>query len=87
MLFRSPKGNYKEALAGEIKNYTGIDDPYEEPENPEIILETDKETPEQSADTVLQKLQELHFLEVEHRDASPEDEEKIKEDLSSLGYM
>ena len=84
---RDPKGNYKKALAGEIKNYTGIDDPYEEPENAEIILETDKETPEQSAEKVLQRLQELHLLDVKHRDASPEDEEKIKEDLSSLGYM
>ena len=84
---RDPKGNYKKALAGEIKNYTGIDDPYEEPENPEIILETDKETPEQSSEKVLQKLQELHLLEVKHRDISPEEEEKIKEDLSSLGYL
>jgi adenylylsulfate kinase len=39
---RDPKGLYKKALAGEIKGYTGIDDPYEEPDNVDIVLETDK---------------------------------------------
>ncbi|MGY8796785.1 MAG: adenylyl-sulfate kinase, partial [Woeseiales bacterium] len=38
---RDPKGLYKKARAGEIKNFTGIDDPYEAPENPEIHLHTD----------------------------------------------
>lgn len=41
---RDPKGLYKKARAGEIKNFTGIDDPYEAPENPEIYLDTDKMT-------------------------------------------
>jgi len=84
---RDPKGNYKKALAGEIKNYTGIDDPYEEPENPEVILETDKETPEESAQKVLDKLIELHYLEDTDFGISKEEEEKIKERLSSLGYL
>lgn len=39
---RDPKGLYKKARQGLIKNFTGIDDPYEEPENPEIVVETDK---------------------------------------------
>ena len=38
---RDPKGLYKKALAGEIKDFTGISSPYEEPENPEIVVETD----------------------------------------------
>ena len=38
------KGLYKRARAGEIKNYTGIDSPYEEPENPDLIVDTDNET-------------------------------------------
>ena len=84
---RDPKGNYKKALAGEIKNYTGIDDPYEEPVNPEIILETDKETPEQSAEKLLNKLKELHYLEDLAKEISPEEEAKIKEKLGSLGYI
>jgi adenylylsulfate kinase len=41
---RDPKGLYKKARAGEIKNFTGIDDPYEEPDNPEIHLHTDEMT-------------------------------------------
>lgn len=60
---RDPKGNYKKALRGEIEHYTGINDPYEVPENPELILETDKETPEQSAQKVISKLGELGYLE------------------------
>jgi len=59
---RDAKGLYKKALAGEIKNYTGIDDPYEEPLNPEVVLKTDKETPEESARKVIQKLDELGYL-------------------------
>ena len=49
---RDVKGLYKKARAGEIKGFTGIDDPYEEPPSPEIIVDTDKETLEQSADKV-----------------------------------
>jgi adenylylsulfate kinase len=41
---RDPKGLYKKARAGEIKNFTGIDDPYEAPSNPEIHLHTDQMT-------------------------------------------
>ncbi len=59
---RDPKGMYKKALAGEIKNFTGIDDPYEPPENPELVLETHKETPEESAKKVIEKLVELKFM-------------------------
>ncbi|MFQ6083050.1 MAG: adenylyl-sulfate kinase [Candidatus Aminicenantia bacterium] len=59
---RDVKGMYKKAMAGEIKDFTGISDPYEEPENPEITLETDKETLEESAAKVLEKLVELNYL-------------------------
>lgn len=50
---RDTKGFYKKALAGEIENFTGISHPYEEPPNPEIIIETDKETPEESVKKIL----------------------------------
>lgn len=60
---RDVKGMYKRALAGEIKDFTGIDDPYEEPENPELVIDTDKETVDESAEKVLAKLQELGYLE------------------------
>src|SRR4030095_8009521 len=50
---RDVKGLYKKALAGEIKNFTGIDDPYEPPTNPEVTCYSDgTETPEQSADKI-----------------------------------
>ncbi len=46
---RDPKGLYKKALAGEIKEFTGVSDPYEEPLDPEIVLDTEAESPEESA--------------------------------------
>jgi len=59
---RDPKGLYKKARAGEIKNFTGIDDPYEAPLNPEITLHTDKMTLEEEVDIILNYLQEQRFL-------------------------
>ena len=59
---RDPKGLYKKAMAGEIKGFTGVDDPYEEPLHPEVVCETHLETPEQSAEKVLQKMEELGFI-------------------------
>lgn len=53
---RDVKGLYKRARAGEIRNFTGIDDPYELPLNPEVECRTDLETIEESAAKVLQKL-------------------------------
>ena len=60
---RDVKGMYKKALAGEIKNFTGVDDPYEEPENPELVLDTDRETVEESVQKVLEKLKELGYID------------------------
>jgi adenylyl-sulfate kinase len=60
---RDVKGLYKKALAGEIKNFTGVDDPYEPPLNPEVVCHTDgRETPEQSAAKVIRKLEELGYI-------------------------
>lgn len=125
---RDVKGMYKKALAGEIKNFTGISDPYEEPENPEVIVDTDKETIEESASKVIRKLEEMGYIEEKKptfialphylaerlskvaesqgltldklvlnalaplaeqfsSDISPEEKEKIKERLRSLGYL
>ncbi|MHA2203803.1 MAG: adenylyl-sulfate kinase [Candidatus Hodarchaeales archaeon] len=50
---RDVKGLYKKAITGEIKNFTGISHPYEDPPNPEIIVETYKETPEESVEKIL----------------------------------
>ncbi|MHB8171843.1 MAG: adenylyl-sulfate kinase [Thermincolia bacterium] len=59
---RDVKGLYKKAIAGEIKQFTGISDPYEEPFNPEVVVETHLETPEQSAAKIISKLEELKYL-------------------------
>ena len=59
---RDVKGMYKKALAGKIKNFTGVDDPYEEPPNPELVINTDTETIEESVEKVLKKLEELGYI-------------------------
>ncbi len=59
---RDVKGLYAKARAGEIKGFTGIDDPYEEPLNPEVICETDKETLEQSVNKVINALKEGNYI-------------------------
>jgi adenylylsulfate kinase len=58
---RDPKGLYKKARAGEIKGFTGIDDPYEEPESPELVLNTHEQTVEESA-LALMKMLEDHGI-------------------------
>src|SRR5215468_11699907 len=59
---RDVKGLYKKALAGEIKHFTGVDDPYEEPYSPEVVVNTDVELPEESAGKILARLEELGFI-------------------------
>ncbi len=60
---RDVKGLYKKALAGEIKNFTGVDDPYEPPLNPEVVCHTDgRETPQQSAAKVIGELEKLGYI-------------------------
>jgi len=84
---RDVKGLYKKALAGEIKNYTGVDDPYEEPLNPEVILETDQETHEESVAKIIRKLERLGYIPGEESVYSEEDEEKVKKRLEGWGYL
>ena len=59
---RDVKGMYKKALAGEIKNFTGVDDPYEAPPNPEIICYTEKESVDESVEKVLKYLEKNGYL-------------------------
>ncbi|MBV9259625.1 MAG: adenylyl-sulfate kinase [Ktedonobacteraceae bacterium] len=60
---RDVKGLYKLVDEGKIKNFTGVDDPYEEPEHPDLVVETDKETVEESIGRIFAKLEELGYLE------------------------
>jgi len=62
---RDPKGLYKKALAGEITGFTGVDDPYEVPENPELVVDTMTESPEESLQHVLTALVKLGHLDTD----------------------
>ena len=86
---RDPKGLYEKAQKGEIKGFTGVDDPYEEPTDPEIFVETDKETVEQSVTKIVRTLEILNHIPPSgiEDEYSEEEEEKIKERLRSLGYI
>jgi adenylyl-sulfate kinase len=60
---RDPKGLYKKALAGEIEHFTGVDDPYEVPENPELRIDTMVEDPEGSLQHVLDALHDRGYID------------------------
>jgi len=60
---RDPKGLYKKALAGEIKNLTGLQAPYEEPENAELVLDTEKHSVEESVDLIISTVKKLGYLD------------------------
>ena len=61
---RDVKGLYKKALAGEIKQFTGVSDPYEEPQSPELVIESDREAIELSAGRILQELEQRRLVSV-----------------------
>jgi adenylylsulfate kinase len=59
---RDPKGLYKKALAGEIKNFTGVDDPYEPPERAEILIDTETTHPDSAAETIVRHLETWNYF-------------------------
>ncbi len=81
---RDTKGMYKMAIEGKIKGFTGIDDPYEEPLNPEIVCETHKESIEECVDKILNFLESKGYIK---RGYTKEEEETIKKRLEELGYI
>jgi adenylylsulfate kinase len=82
---RDVKGLYKLSDEGKLKGFTGVDDPYEEPEHPELVVETDKETPEQSVQRILHKLEELGYLEPE--EGHSDEAKQVTDRLAALGYL
>jgi adenylyl-sulfate kinase len=89
LIERDVKGLYKKAMAGEIENFTGISDPYEPPENPDVTIDSSTETIEQSLARVLRKLEELGYVPpTEDGEAYTTDEEaQIEARLAALGYL
>jgi adenylyl-sulfate kinase len=59
LITRDTKGLYQRALRGEIKNFTGVSDPYERPENPDIIVHTDQQTPDESVSQIFEALRKM----------------------------
>ncbi len=83
---RDPKGIYTRAERGEVNDIAGLHQPYQEPANADVILDTLGTTPQECAIEVIDKLEELGYLEPD--DAYTQDErEEIKERLSDLGYI
>src|ERR1700731_108575 len=66
---RDVKGMYKKAIAGEMKNFTGISDPYEPPLNPEIVIQTQREPEQESAARILGSLESMGLIEPAHEPA------------------
>ena len=60
-LRRDPKGLYKKAEAGELQNLTGLQAPYEEPQNPELIVDTENHTVEESVNLIISALKKLGY--------------------------
>jgi adenylylsulfate kinase len=82
---RDVKGLYKLVEEGKIKGFTGVDDPYEEPDYPELVIETDREPVEASVRRIVAKLEDLGYLETEEL---PEDDARLVTDrLAALGYL
>ncbi|MCK4357099.1 adenylyl-sulfate kinase, partial [Candidatus Bipolaricaulota bacterium] len=67
---RDPKGLYRKALAGEITGFTGVDDPYEAPTHPEIIVHTGQETVEESADKIYRYLEQDELIPMAASDSA-----------------
>jgi adenylyl-sulfate kinase len=85
---RDVKGMYKKALAGQMKNFTGIDDPYEVPPNPELTIKTANETAEKSAARVLQYLEARGLIDpLAVARYGSEESEEVRANLARAGYI
>lgn len=79
---------YSRAKAGQIQHVAGIDDPYEEPLKPEVIVETDKESPQGGLKRILMTLEVLgHIPKARVSAYSPDEEELIRRHLKTMGYL
>lgn len=84
---RDVKGLYKKALAGEIKNFTGVDDPYEPPLAAEVTVETDRELPKESAARIIARLEEMSLVATLPYRHSEADDEEVSRRLEAPDYV
>ncbi|MDY6778861.1 MAG: adenylyl-sulfate kinase [Candidatus Nanohaloarchaea archaeon] len=86
---RDPKGLYEQAEQGQIDNFTGVNHPYEAPDNPEITVNTAEQSPEECVQHVLNRLEDLGVLEERdpHTGLTQQEEDQIKDRLEDLGYL
>jgi adenylyl-sulfate kinase len=85
---RDPKGLYEKALNGEIKNFTGVSDPYEAPEKAEVVVNTASEDIDASVNKIIATLEHLSYIPAtDGRGYNEEEEESIKQRLKDLGYI
>jgi adenylyl-sulfate kinase len=91
LIERDVKGLYEKAIAGEIENFTGISDPYEAPENPDVMIDSSTETVEESLAKILGKLEELGYVPPAPAAAeepyTADEEAKVEARLAALGYL
>ncbi len=85
---RDPKGLYKKALSGELKHFTGIDDPFEPPLKPEVEIRTAEETPQESLNRLLLTLEILRLIPaMPGQGYSDEEAAVLQKRLKDLGYI
>ena len=86
---RDVKGLYKKAIAGEIANFTGVSDPYEEPLNPEVVVDSSEETPAESVGKIIRRLEDLEYVPRASRQTVYSEEERraVEDRLQELGYV
>lgn len=89
---RDPKGLYKKAEKGKIEKFTGVNHPFQEPKNPEIIVETDKNSIEECKNQIMLQLEDMGLLDSLVEDdygfeLSVNDHKEIKDDLKEKGYL
>lgn len=89
---RDPKGLYEKAREGKIEKFTGINHPFQEPLNPEIVVDTEEQTVEEAVEHVLTRLEELGVLDEQLDEdygfsITREEESEVTEQLRELGYL
>jgi adenylyl-sulfate kinase len=89
LIERDVKGLYKKALKGEIENFTGVSDPYEPPEAPEVMIDSSQETIQESSHKILTRLEELGYVPPADQASvyTDEEEAEVEARLAALGYL